>query len=345
MRKTIISLALGLSVLLPGFALALTVKTDAPTRYQVVKGDTLWGIAGRYLSQPWQWPQLWQMNRNEIKNPHLIYPGDVLLLSYINGQPRLTLETGQQREVRLSPQVRSEEIDRSIASIPSTTIEPFLQRPLVVDMAEFLRAPKLVAGPEDRIALSPGDRSYATGLTEKGSWQAYRLGKPLTNPGSKQILGYEASYSGDLIVDKLGDDIQTLRVRSVVSEILVGDRLIRAPQQRFVNYAPRAPEQEMNGQIISIYNGVDGAAQFSTIVLNLGYEQGAEVGHVLDINQQARQVSINDGSGRDRTVSLPNRRVGSAFIYRVFDKVSYALVLNSSGAVYVGDQLSRPETE
>ena len=344
MRKSIISFALALGLAVPGFAADLQLKADAPSRYTVKRGDTLWSISGRYLNSPWKWPRLWRMNQGEIKNPHWIYPGDVLALDYVDGQPRLSLARGAQREVKLSPQARIEAQDLAVASIPASAIEPFLKRPLVVDMAQFMQAPKLIAGPEERISVTTGDRVYATGITEAGTWQAYRLDKPLLDPDSKQVLGIEATYSGDLVADKAQGEVQTLKVRNTSEEIMVGDRLMRAPRQNFNNYAPHPASAQMSGKVVSIYNGVDGAAQYSTIVLNLGSAQGVENGHVFGLFKKGRPLEIKDEQGK-RTVALPAERAGNAFVYRVFDKVSYALVLDSTGPIYVGDGVASPEQE
>ena len=344
MRKSIISLALAIGLAAPAFSAGLKLKPDAPNRYTVVRGDTLWSISGRYLSSPWKWPQLWRMNQGDIKNPHWIYPGDVLALDFVDGQPRLSLARGAQREVKLSPQARIEAQDLAVASIPASAIEPFLKRPLVVDMTQFLQSPKLIAGPEEHISVTTGDRVYATGITETGTWQAYRLGKPLLDPDSKQVLGIEATYSGDLVADKLQGEVQTLKVRSSSEEIMVGDHLMRAPRQSFNNYAPHPAGAQMAGKVVSVYNGVDGAAQYSTIVLNLGSSQGVENGHVFGLFKKGRPLEIKDEQGK-RTVTLPAERAGNAFVYRVFDKVSYALVLDSSGPIYVGDGVASPEQE
>ena len=337
MRKRIISLALLMGLAFPAFSDDLTVKPDAPSRYTVARGDTLWGIAGHYLQSPWRWPELWRMNRDQVRNPHWIYPGNVLVLDYVNGRPRLSLASDIQREVKLSPQARPEEQDRAIASIPAEAIEPFLARPLVVDPAQFATGPRLVAGPDERLTITQSDRVYASGVTENGTWQAYRLGKQLVDPDSKEVLGVEAVYGGDLAVDK------TLTVRSVAGEVLVGDHLVRAPKAAFVNYVPRRPEEDLRGKIIAVYQGLDGAAQYSTVALNLGARNHIEPGLVFGIYKKGNPITITDAAGKKRETQLPTEQAGSLFVYRVFDKVSYALVLDSLGALYVGDSVATPE--
>jgi len=343
MRKRIISLALLMGLAFPAFSDDLTVKPDAPSRYTVARGDTLWGIAGHYLQSPWRWPELWRMNRDQVRNPHWIYPGNVLVLDYVNGRPRLSLASDVQREVKLSPQARPEELDRAIASIPAEAIEPFLARPLVVDPAQFAAGPRLVAGPDERLTITQSDRVYASGVTENGTWQAYRLGKQLLDPDSKEVLGVEAVYGGDLAVDKLRPDIQTLTVRNVAGEVLVGDHLVRAPKAAFVNYVPRRPEEDLRGKIIAVYQGIDGAAQYSTVAINLGARNRIEPGLVFGIYKKGNTITIADAAGKKRETQLPTEQAGSLFVYRVFDKVSYALVLDSLGALYVGDSVATPE--
>ncbi|POZ63326.1 LysM peptidoglycan-binding domain-containing protein [Chromobacterium alticapitis] len=345
MLKRIISLALALALSLPAWADELTVKPDAPSRYTVSRGDTLWSIAGHYLNNPWQWPQLWRMNREQVRNPHWIYPGDVLTLDYADGRPRLSLDAGAPREVKLSPQARAEQLDQAVSSIPADAIEPFLVRPLVVDPQQFATGPRLVAGPDEHLSLSSGDRVYASGVNETGSWQAYRLGKQLTDPDSHQALGVEAIYGGDLVVDKLRPDIQTLHIRSVAGEVLVGDHLVRAPKQSFVNYVPHPAPAELRGKIVSTYQGVAGAAQFSTVAINLGAADGVEPGMVFGIFKKGGAIVIRDDAGKKRKAQLPTEQAGEMFVYRVFDKLSYALVLNSDGALYVGDGIASPESE
>lgn len=345
MRKSIISLALALGLALPAFSETLAIKSGAPARYTVVKGDTLWGIAGHYLNSPWKWPRLWQMNKADIKNPHWIYPGDVLVLTYVDGQPRLSLEKSGQGDVRLSPQVRMSDIDKAISSIPAKAIEPFLYRPLVVDEDEFATSPRLIAGPEERMAFGTGDRIYANGVSAGGTWQIYRASKPLIDPDTQENLGYEVMYGGDAVVDKLGSDVQTMHITKVTSEILVGDRMVQAPKDQFVSYVPHSPDANIKGQIISVYDGVDGAAQYSNVVINRGRREQVEPGDVFSIYKNSKPITIVAADNTERQVVLPGIPIGKIFVYRVFDKVSYALVLESTDATGVGDVVAPPDSE
>lgn len=347
MRNTIISLLLALGLATQALAAPLKVRADAPHRYVVVRGDTLWGIAGRYLHSHGQWPRLWRMNREQIRNPHWIYPGEVLVLRFdSHGEPYLSLERdGAQREVKLSPHIRIEDQDQSIPSIPASLIEPFLKRPLIIDEVQFSQAPHLVAGSEEHMVYSKGDRLYAVGVKEKGLWQAYRPGPTLKDPETGEVLGFEAIYGGDLAVDKLGE-VQTLHVTSSSEEIQANDRLVQAPKQTFINYAPHNPEKKIHGRIISATNGVAESAQYYNVAINRGTRDGVEVGHVFGIYRQGDAVETARNT-RDLPVlaPMPTEQVGELFVYRVFEKVSYALVMKSQRSINIGDQIAPPDEE
>jgi hypothetical protein len=355
MRTSIISLLSALGFACAALAAAatspLTIKPDAPQRYIVVRGDTLWGISGRYLAHPWQWPSLWRMNRDAITNPHWIYPGDILVLAYDqNGNPYLS-KLGSNGDVsygyggtgKLEPQVRGEPVGGSVPSIPANLIEPFLKRPLVVDEAQFENAPRLVAGPDSRMIFTHNDRVYAVGVNAEGTWQAYRPGRELRDPDTGENLGYEAIYGGDLTVDKLGP-IESLRVLNGDEEIQVGDRLMQAPQQLFVNYVPHAPEHAIQGRIIATPNGVAEIGQYQSVTLNRGKREGVEVGHVFGVFKKGIPVEVSKNIlGMGKTAVLPAEEVGELFVYRVYDKVSYALIMKSQSAINVGDLVAPPE--
>ncbi|AOY02276.1 LysM peptidoglycan-binding domain-containing protein [Jeongeupia sp. USM3] len=349
MRKTIISLLLALGV---GAAQAdtLALQGNAPERYVVVKGDTLWGISGHFLKQPWRWPEIWQLNRDEIKNPHWIYPGDVVVLDRSGDTPRLKLlksdKVANRGVARLSPRVRSTPIDENGAapSIPYAAIEPFLNKPLVIDPASFKAAPRVAAGPDSRVFFAAGDRIYAVDLEgEAGdTWQAFRPGQKLVDPDDpdgKRVIGYQVDYLGDVRMEKSGD-VATLRVVSAREEIGVGSRLIRATDAPFINYAPHAPAQQVNGRVISAYGGVAEAGQYTTIVINRGSEAGVDIGTVL--NSYKRERAIKKESGKEPTRYTPAEKSSNVFVYRVFPKFSYGLLLDSTLPVNVGDDVKSP---
>ncbi|WP_088965600.1 LysM peptidoglycan-binding domain-containing protein [Vogesella sp. LIG4] len=340
MFKPIISLVLAVGLSAPALADTLQLRADAPQRYVVKKGDTLWDISGKYLKSPWKWPQLWRMNREEIKNPHWIYPGDVLYLEYVNGRP--VLRIGSNRTVKLSPQVRSTQLDEAITMIPAKVIEPFLKRPLLVDdEAAYEKSPRIVATQENRVILSTMDPAYATGITSGGTWQAYRLGRPVIDPDTKEVLGREAVYGGDLQVRKLAE-VSTLEVANVEEEILIGDHLAHKNEKEVQQYIPHEPPAELKGKIVQSVSGVNEIGQLYSVVINRGQREGVEVGHVFGIYRAPKIVSV-ENEGKKQDLAMPTEKIGNMIVYRVFQKASYALVMNTSQPVFVGDKVAAPE--
>jgi hypothetical protein len=368
LRKSITTLVF---FLLSGFALAqspsapLTLKPDAPERYVVVPGDTLWGISQRYTDSPWRWPELWNLNREQIRNPHLIYPGYVLLLDRERGQIRI--ETPQAREgggatigtapppsgptgtVKLSPRVRAESVAaEAIPSIPASAIEPFLSRPLLIEPDGLDKAPTIVATETDRVVLSAGNSAYVRGIgdSKEATWYVYRRGGPLVDPDTNQTLGYEAIYLGTAQVTRRGNPT-TVVLTTAVQEVGAGDKLIAAGRPQPVNYAPRAPATQIRGRVMSIYGGlgkVGEAGPQSVITVNRGRADGIEPGHVLAL--YSRGGSVRDTTkaqdAPDAMIGLPDERAGLAFVFRVFDRVSYALVMQLSRPVSPLDVAATP---
>jgi len=353
-KRTCKALALGIISFAAtvGVALADEIKLqdNAPDRYVVVKGDTLWGISGKFLKDPWKWPDIWKMNKEEIKNPHWIYPGDVIVLDMVNGDPQLRLLKNDQTDAmraqdKLGPRVRITPYTGFAApTIPTSAIEPFLSKPLVVDANEFKIAPRIGLGPDDRLVLTTGDRVYATGLDagRGDSFQSYRSGKPLKDPDSGEVLGFEVTYTGDLTITDPGEfgEVATLLVNKSVQEIQVGDRLIPRPRREFIQYIPHAPKQELIGKIISSYGGVNDAGPYTTLVINRGESDGLELGHVLFVYKAARQMVKENRN--EPTKFAPSTKVGNLFIYRVYNRLAYGLLLDSTVPVNVGDQVRQP---
>jgi hypothetical protein len=366
----------------------LTLADNAPDRYIVVKGDTLWGISGRFLNEPWRWPEIWRFNMAQIKNPHLIYPGDVVLLDYSDGRPRLRVgKPIGSGNVKLSPTAHSEQITKAIPSIPPNAIEPFISRPLVVDANELDDAPQLVGVDENRIIIGHGDEIFATGITDDHPvWHIYRLGSALKNPvqendritdkdvlapvetymrrplpaltpvGSEkpvdpaetlvgkpgEVLGYEVVYLGTARL-KERDEVSTLEVLTAREEILQGDLLMPAEEPTLKSYMPHTLEEEIvGGQVISVYGGVDVGSKFSIIAINLGENAGLEPGHVLGIYSKRIATYRDKKTQRTRTIALPEKRNGIIFVFRVFDRVSYALVMEAARPLVVGDAVKKP---
>jgi len=314
------------------------IRSDAPDRYTVVKGDTLWDISGKFFKDPWKWPRIWNMNKDTIKNPHWIYPGDVIVLDRTTG----TLGIGQaggNEVVKLSPKVREEANEHdAILSIPANAIEPFLSQPLAIEENQLANAPTFVGLREGHVILGADDIGYVKGLSEeKGSkWQVYRPGKAYTDPDTKELLGYEAVYLGDVDVTKFGP-VSTVYVTKAENEINRGDRLV-APSPASVNhYLPRAPEGKISASVISIYGGVSQAGQNTIVTLSKGARDGLENGHVLALYSKGNVI---EHEGQEYT--LPYERYGLFFVFRVFNKVSYALVMQTHLPVQLLDRAKTP---
>lgn len=344
MKKPILALILlfGLSSLSSAADIAL--QDNPPDRYVVVKGDTLWGIAGKFLKEPWRWPEIWKMNKQQIKNPHWIYPGDMIVLDTSGGSPELRLVKGLET-VKVSPRVRVEPIEASaIPSIPQTAIGPFLSKPLVIEEGELEKAPYIIGTEESRVVLGAGNSAYVQAIKEGEPlrWHIYRPGKALVDPDSGTTLGYEAVYLGDAKITRFGEPA-TIEIVKSTQEINIGDRLVEA-QEGVVNaYAPHAPEKVINGRIASAYGGVAEVGSGAIVTLNRGGRDGLEIGHVLAIYRHGRNVTPNENDkASPETVKLPDERYGLVFVFRVFDKVSYALVMQTSRPVHVLDDVRTP---
>lgn len=337
----------------------LALKPDAPERYVVVRGDTLWAISQRYTDSPWRWPELWNMNKDQIRNPHLIYPGYVILLDRVRGQ--LSISSGESSgqtvsgtgtgtgTVKLSPRARKESLAKQeIPSIPPAVIEPFLRRPLVIEPDGLDKAPTIVGTETDRVILAAGNTAYVRGMADskEDSWYVYRKGGPLVDPDTNQTLGFEAIYLGTAQVTRPGDP-STIVLSSVAQEVEAGDKLVAAGNPQPPSYAPHAPASQVRGRVMSIYGGlgtVGEAGPHSIITINRGRANGLEVGHVLALYSAGgvvRDVSKNSRA-RDSNIKLPDERSGLVFVFRVFDRVSYALVMHVTRPVSPLDVVQNP---
>lgn len=344
----------------------IVLAQGAPSSYTVQKGDTLWGISGKFLKDPWRWPDVWRMNREQIRNPHRIYPGDVVVLDYTSdGQPRLSIAQAQPAapasgDVRMSPRVRSEPLDaQAIPSIPPGDIEPYLTKPVITQSPGLLEAPEIVEGRERaRVVRGQGDRVYVVGLDPKlgDRWYLYRPGKALVAP-SGEVLGFENRWLGTARVDRFAD-VSTVQITESKEEIFIGDRLLPVPRETLVNFVPRAPEQDMNGTIIASYSNASEMGRGAIVTLDLGRQQGLEVGHVLAIYKTVPPIDDprpDQGTPfmlrfLDQTTTflpkkqlqVPDERAGLMFVFRVFDRVAYAILLNTTDPVAIGDVVRRP---
>jgi len=330
----------------------IRLQDNVPDRYVVVPGDTLWAIAGRFLKDAWRWPEIWKLNRDEIKNPHWIYPGDVVVLDRSGLQPELRMGDALRRDtVRLSPRVRSEDTSKeAVPSIPPRVIEPFLSRPLVIEADGLVQAPRIIAAQADRVYLGPGDVAYVSGIKDAkidSLWQIYRPGNPLIDPDSRKTLGYEAVFLGDSRVIKAGDPA-TIEIFAAQQEIGKGDRLVAAGPITLNNYAPHAPAASIEGRIIATRGGLRETGPQNVVILNKGRSDGLEPGHVLALLRLGRIAEDRTPSrkwfGADKVVEtkLPDERYGLVFVFRSFDRVSYALVMSASRTVRLGDVVTTP---
>ncbi|MDG5975963.1 peptidoglycan-binding LysM [Hydrogenophaga taeniospiralis CCUG 15921] len=389
---------------------------NAPDSHTVKRGDTLWGISSIFLQSPWRWPELWGMNMQDIRNPHLIYPGQVLYLDKSGGRARLSTrrpgDNGEPQTVRVSPRTRYEGLSESaIPPISLQAIEAFLTEPLIVDEATFARAPRIVAAKDSRVLLSRGDRAYArsfygdnaqteveplsTASGQPRDYRVFRNAVPLKDPSTGEVLAYEAQYVGKAFIvrgesrqaaaaapakvqpaqpatqdvytpqfertaanierDKpaasaaapakppVGEIVPaTIDIVSAKEEMRVGDRLLPEPPREFPHYVPAAPSSTQTGQIVSVYgNAVTFAAQNQVVAINRGREHGIERGHVLALLSDSNTLVDKTDDSRP-TLRLPGERNGLMMVFRTFDKVSYALVLQIADGVKVGDRFTNP---
>ena len=394
MKKLIIAFVFSLTSLVPGISTAQgtglaptttqDLQGDAPTEYTVVKGDTLWGIAGKFLKEPWKWPQIWQMNREQIKNPHLIYPGDIVRLNaelLAGGVAQLELlAQGMGGVVKLSPKTRVEVLVSAIPTIPGSAIGPFLSQPLVAEAGAFDTAPRIIATDEERMIVGSGNMVYVDSIRpEEGvNWQVYRKGEAIIDPDTGENLGTSAYYLGDAKVRRFGTPA-TIEITNARSEINKDDVLAPSREVSFPSYVPRAPEKPINGRILGVREGVVEISQYSIVGINKGSRDGIEVGFVLASvhpGQYANRAGDFRGLGagwlglssygfdfrpnpvvpdvsppnarsssgplEDRDIRLPDERNGLLFVFRVFEKVSFALVVSSSRPLYIGDLVQNP---
>ena len=327
---------------------------NAPDSYTIKTRDTLWDISKLFLKSPWRWPELWGMNLDQIRNPHLIYPGQVLYLDKTGGRARLRMGQAVTGNDKLSPRVRSSALGAdALASVPFGLIEPFLNDAVIFQTDELARAPRIVATQENRVILGRGDTAYVRGDLSNGTdYRIFREPKPLVDPTTKEILGYEAVYvgaaeyakQGETRVDAAGKSEivpATFIVTSVRQEAGIGDRLALVPVREYTNYAPHAPQGTLEGQIVSLYGDALTAGQNQIVALNRGAKDGMERGHVLALVRTGERV-VDRTDASKPTIKLPDERHGLLFVFRVFDRMSYALILSVKEPVSPGDRFTQP---
>ncbi len=331
----------------------IRMADKAPSSYTVQKGDTLWGIAGRFLKDPWRWPDIWRLNRDQIKNPHLIYPGDVVKLDYVDGQPQLSL---MRDGVRVSPSTRASNFDPDvIPSIPPGDIEPYLSKNLVTGPDGLANTAEILQGRNQaRMVRGIGDVVYVAGLDPKVGdyWYIYRPGPPINSFDGNNVLGYESKFIGTARVEKFGE-LSTVRIETAQSEVMLGDRLLPAPRSTINNYIPRAPDKAIDARILQVPFTNTETGRGYVVTLDKGRADGLEPGNVLAIyrvvepiedprpdKQQTAILRFLDPTKvftPQNLVSPADERTGLMFVFRTFEYVSYAIVLNTTDAVRPGD--------
>lgn len=335
----------------------IRVKASHPRQYTVKKGDTLWDISSLFLQDPWYWPEIWDRNP-QVENPHLIYPGDVLTLVYINGQPQILVNQAVPagasnrsapaglRQVKLGPSIRRNSLEASITSIPGDAIRQFIARPRVVTKEELDKAPYILGSDDEHLILGQGNRIYVRGELDKERvrYTVFRPGKKLIDPDTDELLGYEAIYAGEAHIDRYGDPAVGM-LTTTEREILIGDRLLPTDKSKINNlYFPKVPDREHSGKVISLFDALFGIAKFQIAVVNIGDRDGLEVGHLLATYKAGQTVRDRFDPIRDNElVKLPDERSGLVMVFQTFANVSYGLVLESSNVIHQNDVVSTPE--
>jgi hypothetical protein len=343
-----------LLVLATGYVAAqsggVELNPSHPDQYVVQKGDTLWDISARFLKDPWYWPEIWQVNQ-QIENPHLIFPGDLLTLVYIDGQPRLQLSRGEGTVTsggseRLSPRVRSQSLVDAIPTIPYSVIEAFMTGGLVLDKDAAESLPYVVAL-RDGLVAGAGDEVYARFMGSAAAvgneYSLYRIADELVDPDSREVLGYEMVYVGDAELRQRNDETDTLFLTDTSREALRGDRIMPSDRSPRMNFFPSAPDGEVNGSVISVIDGVSLIGQYQMVVLNRGTNHGLKEGNTLTVWQTGDSVRDPVSSGlTGRKVRLPDTVAGNVMVVKAYPKISYALVMQAISEMRVNDKVRNP---
>jgi hypothetical protein len=348
---------------------------NAPERYTIKKGDTLWAVSVLFLKSPWRWPELWGMNKVQISNPHLIYPGQTLVLVRTAEGRAVLVLAGNEGKVlsalaaaptappqpaaqapaaaplsvqRVEPRIRDlgDMTKEPIPSIPNRLIEPFLAQPMVVSADDLSRFARIVATPEDRVYLGRGDQAYARGIQDEAQadFHVFRPARPLFEPNDyehSKPIAYEAYFLGSAHVVRRGE-VTTLKVVDSRAEIGVQDRLVPIEREPLITYAPHPPARAVQGWLISVYGGIDTVGAQSIVTLDRGARDGLDIGTVLAVNHSGRTVRDTTASSSE-FVKLPDERIGQMFVFRVYDSISYALIMTAIGPIKVGDRFTLPD--
>jgi hypothetical protein len=338
-------------------AVAASVKVNHPRQYVVQKGDTLWDIASLFLKDPWYWPEIWHQNP-QVANPHLIYPGDILTLIYVDGQPRIVVgkrgqaaptgtvsdDSGPLPVVKLSPSIRTEAIEASIDTIPGDAIRQFLTKPRVVTRDELKNAPYILGSDDAHLILGEGNQVYIRGEIDKERvrYTVVREGAELIDPDTDEVLGYEAIYAGEILISSYGDPAVG-ELTFTEREVLYGDRLLPTDKSKIDNlYFPRLPDRDIEGRIVHLSDALFGIAKLQVAVVNKGNRDGLESGNLLAVYSKGKTVHDHYSRGKKVDLDLPDVRSGLMMVFRTFDNVSYALVLESTRVIHNKDIVRTP---
>lgn len=316
---------------------SLLLREDYPQEYVVVKGDTLWHISGRFLQSPWKWPEVWGVNP-QVDNPHLIYPGDVIYLTWVDGKPRL----GVRRDSGIYPRARTSPLDHAIPAIPLRDIIGFLNDNRVLPEDILKDAPYVLGGRSARIIAGAGDRVYARGtlLEEQRRQGVYRAAGEYKDPDTDEMLGFELTKVADADVKAQADSVISLDVVKSKKEIRVLDRVVPTEEVRIQSiFYPQSSPDGVEGKILKVLGGVRDGGQFNVVAINKGVREGLEPGHVFAIYRQGER--IKDPVTKDFVI-LPSERSGELMVFKVFEKVSYGLIMQSTDVVSIGDTLRQP---
>ncbi|MGM0768286.1 MAG: LysM peptidoglycan-binding domain-containing protein [Pseudomonadota bacterium] len=338
MRKLLYALAASLLLVTSWAHAQPELRSDHPERYTVVKGDTLWDISARFLNNPWYWPEIWHVNP-QVQNPHLIYPGDRLALVYIDGEPRVT-KVASSDVVKLSPKVRSEAIDTPIPAIPLDAISSFLSETRIVSPEDINGAPYVLEGEDGRIITGAGDRVYARGEKPADRVGIFRRSKQFMDPDTGEFLGLEARSIAKGEVTAENGDVLTLSLTNSSEEVRIGDRLLTSEDRRLTtNFVPSAPDDEIEGEMISVEGGVSQIGQFDVVAINRGEREGLEPGNVMAVLKSGNLVR---DPVTNETIELPSERAGLLMVFQTYEKMSYGLILQATRSLSVGDKVTNP---
>lgn len=344
MKKIIWALATASLLCFYSWAQDSSFRQGHPDEYVVKKGDTLWDISGTFLSKPWLWPEIWHVNP-QIKNPHLIYPGDLIRLVYIDGKPRLTLERTykmQPGDAKLSPSIRVLSDEDAITTIPLDRIDPFLSRSRIVEPGVLEEAPYVLAGHQQHLMVGAGEKAYGRGNFDErfSNYGIFRKGQMFVDPVTKEVLGVFAQGIGTVAVTEFVDDVAKLDVIRTYEEVRAGDRLLPS-EDRAVDslFYPSAPDTDIDAQIVAVEGGVTQIGKYNVVIINRGEREGLQVGNVLAIYKRGEVVRDRVKGG---SIALPDERAGLMMIFRTFEKASFGLVLESDRPLSVNDKAKNP---